>query len=104
MFARRMTADNRLHTAIADFANEGVGIVAGVANECSAASVIKELFGDGHLMAMTGREHHMERSALAVGDRVELGRESSSTTTQTIGLDPPFPPAASWCARITLPS
>jgi hypothetical protein len=55
----------------------------------------QELISDGHLMAMTGRQRHMERSSLYVGDDVNLCRESSSTTTKTICVDPPFPPAAS---------
>jgi hypothetical protein len=46
----------------------------------------------------------VERFAVRRRDGVDFGRKTSARAAQSIALDPPFPPAASWCARTTEPS
>jgi hypothetical protein len=46
----------------------------------------------------------VDRPTLRVDEDVEFGRKTSSRTAQSIALDPPLPPEASWCARTTVPS
>ena len=49
-------------------------------------------------------QRDVDRPALRRRDRVDLGRKASSRTAQMIASDPPFPPAASWCARTVVAS
>lgn len=41
---------------------------------------------------------------MRVRDGVDFRRETSTTSTDIVTFDPPFPPDASWCARTTEPS
>ena len=55
--------------------------------------------GHGRFVLLAGGQLDVERLALYVDDRMDFGRKTSSRAAQSIGLEPPFPPAASWCAR-----
>ena len=99
--ARRIAGDDDLHASLANGTSERVRIVAAVAGQCAPLGVREQLLGGDHFVALPLRERDVERSRLGVDDDVELGRESSSTTTQSVAFDPPFPPDASWCARMT---
>jgi hypothetical protein len=56
------------------------------------------------VVLLAGREDDVKRLPFGGCNRVELGRKTSSRAAQSIASDPPFPPAASWCARTTVPS
>jgi len=103
-FSRRVAADDNLHATTTNVAAEGVGVVAGVADQCATLSVYQQFIGRRHVVAIARGERYVKRTAFPIGDDVDFRREASSTTTQTVCLDPPFPPAASWWARIELPS
>ena len=90
-----IAADDDLHGAAADLAREVVGVISGIADEGVPLSVREKFVGCDHVVTISRRQRDVERSALEVGDRVDLRGEASSTTTQTIDDDPPFPPAAS---------
>ena len=94
--AYRKRGNHGPHVPRSDFSDERIGVVARVAEERCALSIVEQLHGCGHFVALAGRERDVERPALAVGDRVDLGGEAASTTTQTVEFGPPFPPAASW--------
>lgn len=91
----RIAADDDLHSAAANRAGEVIGVVAGIADESLALRVSEQFVGDCHFVTVPGRQCYMEWPTFAVGDDVKLCREASSTTTQTVCVDPPFPPAAS---------
>jgi hypothetical protein len=55
-----------------------------------------DLFRNGRLVLLTRRELDVDRASFGVDERVDLGGETTSRTTQRIADDPPFPPAASW--------
>jgi hypothetical protein len=92
---RRVTADDGLLAASADFASESVGVLARVGDESLAVGVREKLVGGDHVVTVARCQRDVERAPFEVDDRVDLRGESSSTTTQTIDEDPPFPPAAS---------
>ena len=87
--------DDRLHSLGSNGLSERVRVVAGVADECLAASVREKLVGGDHLVPLAGRERDVDRPRFRVDDGVELGRKTSSRAAQSIALDPPFPPDAS---------
>ena len=90
-----VAADDDLHAAPSDGLRERIRIVARVADDGASLSMRDQLVGGGHVVAIPRPQRDVERAALAVGDDIELRRETSSTTTQTVAEDPPFPPAAS---------
>ena len=90
-----VAADDDLHIASANLPRQVVRVVAGVADECAPLSVLEQLVSRDHVVTISLRQCDVERTPLEVGDRMDLRREPSSTTTQTIDDDPPFPPAAS---------
>ena len=75
--------------------DELVGVVARVADEGLTASVVEQLLGGDHFVALARRERDVDRAAFGVDDGVELGRKTSSRAAQSISFDPPFPPDAS---------
>ena len=65
-------------------------IVASVTDEGAALRVFEQLVGRDHVVTIARRQRDVERAPFDVGDRVDLCRESSSTTTQTIDDAPVF--------------
>ena len=99
-----MLRDDGLHPARPDRVDDGLRGVARVGDARLAASVLDELLGLQRFVPVPLGERDVERLALRRGDRVDLGRNASSRTAQMISSDPPFPPAASWCARTIVAS
>jgi hypothetical protein len=64
----------------------------------------QQLVGLGHLVTLARGQLDVPRSASCVDEDMNLGRKTSSRASQSVVLDPPFPPAASRCARTMLPS
>src|SRR5512136_727901 len=96
--------DDRLHSTRADGVDDRLGGVARVADARLSLGVCDEFLGLHGLMPVPLRQRDVERLALRRGDRVDLGRNASSRTPKMISSDPPFPPAASWCARTMVAS
>lgn len=95
LLSLRLRVDYWLDISCSDLPQECVRVVAGVANEGIASSEVEQLECLDHLVSLAWGERDIDRAALGVDDRVELGRESSTTSTDSITLDPPFPPDAS---------
>jgi len=104
VLARGIHRDDGLHTSLADCTDDRVGVVSRICDESLAARVLDQVLRFRRVVLLAGREDDVERLPLAGSDRVELGRKTSSRAAQSIASDPPFPPAASWCARTTVPS
>ena len=45
---------------------------------------------------LPGRQDDPDRQALAIGAKVDLGREATARAAKTLVLSPPFAPAAQW--------
>jgi hypothetical protein len=96
--------DDGLHTASSDGVVDGLPRVARVGDAGPAPGMLHQFFGLGGLVPMSLGQRDVDRLAVRRGDRVDLGRKASSRTAQMIASDPPFPPAASWCARTVVAS
>jgi hypothetical protein len=100
--AQRMRMDDGLNPFGLEAIADGPRVIGGVGYERDAVCVlVEELLGDRSLVLLTWRDCDVNRAAFGVDDGVDLRRETTSRTTQGIVFDPPFPPAASWCARTT---
>jgi len=104
VLSRGIHRDDRLHAPPPDRADDRVGVVSRIGDESLACRVLDQVFRFRRVVLLAGREDDVKRLPLAGRDRVELGRKTSSRAAQSIASDPPFPPAASWCARTTVPS
>lgn len=104
VFARRIHCNYRFHSARADRVDDTVGIVACVGDQGFAGRMLDELLRFGRVMLLTRSQRDVERFAFGRCDCVDLRGKTSSRTAQSIASDPPFPPAASWCARTMEPS
>jgi hypothetical protein len=101
---RGVLRDDRLHAASEDGVVDGLPRVARVGDAGPAPCMVQEFLGLGGLVPVSLGQRDVDRPAFRRGDRVDLGRKASSRTAQMIASDPPFPPAASWCARTVVAS
>lgn len=103
---RRVRGNDRLHShrpgSLADFGR----VVARIGDASFAVCVGKKVRSFGDLVGLPWSQRDVERLGFLGGGRdcVDFGRKTSSRTAQSIASDPPFPPAASWCARTMVPS
>jgi hypothetical protein len=104
VLSRGIHRNDGCHTSPSDRAYDRVGVVPRICDESSASRVLDQVLRFRRVVLLAGREDDVKRLPLAGGDGVELGRKTSSRAAQSIASDPPFPPAASWCARTTVPS
>jgi hypothetical protein len=104
VLARGIHRDHRLHASPQDRSDDRIRVVPSVGDQSFAGRVIDQIFRFGRVVLLAGREDDVKRFAFAGRDRMDLGGKASSRTAQMIASDPPFPPAASWCARMTVPS
>jgi hypothetical protein len=91
-----LRVNDSLDASRLDLLAELVRVVTGIADESAAVSVVEELSSGHHLVALARRQRDVERPAFRVDDRVDFGRKTSTRASQSILLDPPFPPDASW--------
>src|ERR1051325_4342873 len=104
VFSRGVHRDDGLHAPPPDRFDDRVGVVPRIGDKGFAGRVLDQVLRFRRVVLLAGREDDVKRLPLAGGDRVELGRKTSSRAAQSIASPPPFPPAASWCARTTVPS
>jgi hypothetical protein len=104
VLARWVHGDDGLHASSANRTDDRIGIVPSVRDESFAGRVVDQTLRFRRVVLLAGRENDVEGFAFGRRDRVDLGGKTSSRTAQSIASDPPFPPAASWCARTTVPS
>jgi hypothetical protein len=103
-FARRIAVNHWLHTLRMYGCHDPIRVVPRVGDKRSTTSMSDQFLGHHRIVHLTGSQRDVERPPLRVDEGVELGRKTSSRTAQSIALDPPLPPEASWCARTTVPS
>lgn len=100
----RVRSDDRDLLGSSNLSDDLVGIVASIGDHGLARHVFEQALGNGRFMLLPRCQLDVRRLAVCRRDRVELGRKTSCRAAQSISLDPPFPPAASWCARTTVAS
>ena len=77
-----------------------VRVVARVCEDFGPSGVVAEDgFCQRGFVLLARRDFDVERPPFRVDECVDLRGEATSRATQSIALDPPFPPAASWWAR-----
>jgi len=103
-FASGVAVDDRFHAACAHAVDDPIGVVSGVGDERASLRVGNQLLRHVGVMSLSSSQRDVERAALGIDEGMEFGRKTFSRTTQSIALEPPFPPEASWCARTTVPS
>jgi hypothetical protein len=104
VLSRGIHRDDRLHASPADGGDDCIGVVPGVGDQGLAGRVLDQVLRFRRVVLLARREDDVEGLASGRRDRVDLGGKASSRTAKMIASDPPFPPAASWCARTTVPS
>lgn len=104
VLARRVHRDDRLELSLARSVHNPVGVVTGIGDQRLAGRVLDEVLSFSRVVLLPRGQRDFERLAFRRGDDVELRRKTSPRTPQSIASDPPFPPAASWCARTTVAS
>ena len=75
-----------------------VRVVAFVADEVLAARRFDELRRFDDVVDVAGREVDVGWITETVNESVDLGGEAAARASNTLILDPPFPPAECWCA------
>ncbi len=61
-------------------------------------------FGLGRLVHLSGRVEQTEHIAEGIDRNMNLRAQASPRSPDRLLLNPPFPPAACWCARMIVPS
>ena len=90
--------DDRLGVCSGDELAQGVAVVSPIGDHAARVEVREKLGGGGDVVGLAAGEDEAQRPALRVGNRVDLGGQSSSGTPQSLILGPPFPVAACWWA------
>lgn len=75
---RRVGWDHHFHATRRCRAANRLGVVASVADEGFALRMDEELWSDGDLVLLAGRQLDVKRASSAVDDGVDLRRESTS--------------------------
>ncbi len=96
--------DDRLHSLGPDLFAQPVGVVAGIGDARLADRVLQEVLCLRHFVPLAGSQFDVKRPSLGVHDSMNLRGETSTRSTESVLFDPPFPPAASWCARTMVAS
>jgi hypothetical protein len=55
-------------------------------------------------VGLAGGDYDADGQTLGVGASVDLGGQAAARAAERVGLGPPFPPAAQWCARTMVES
>jgi len=85
---------------VAEGCTDAVGIICLVRqHDCSGTNRVKQIVSGLAVMALSGRQAQSDRETLRIDDRVDLGREPASGTTETMISIPLFAVAACWWAR-----
>lgn len=96
--------DDRLHLSRSDRVHDAVRVVACIRDEGLSSRVLDQMLRFRRVVPLACGEGDLDWLAARRRDSVDFRRKASSRTAQTIASDPPFPPAASWCARTTVAS
>lgn len=93
-----MRPNHRREAAPFEYVADALRVVCRVTEEDVAVSVFDQRFRNGRFVPLTWRELDVERLTESVHESVDLGRKPASRPTNIVSVDPPFPPAACWCA------
>ena len=86
---------------LADEVENGVAVIAAVCDDVAPRRQVPQKLGHDALVVCLPRgQNDADRQAIVGHDRVDLGTQSSTRTTDGVILAPFLPPAACWCARM----
>jgi hypothetical protein len=100
-FAVGLGWDHRIDTSTFEVAADGVAIVAFVGQHRFRVGqvVVHQVRVAGHVRRLARGQAEANGKALRIRPGVDLGREPTARTANTVAMNPPLPPAACWCAR-----
>lgn len=100
----RLRRDDWLQAEELEQVAKPIRVVARVGNAGGSNGMEQKVVGFRQLVPLPRGELDVSGSSLSVDEGMNLRRKTSSRVSQSIVLDPPFPPAASRCARTVVPS
>ena len=93
-----------LGTDGANLVAQWVTIVSLIADHVPRFEVFQQDLGAGYVMPLPFRQMQLGRLAPAVDRDVDLSAETAAGTSKSLGVLPPFAPAACWWARTIVES
>jgi len=98
--------DQRLAAALFDVVADGIAVEAAVAEHLLGivVNLLHQGRVGGHVVRLTGGDHDGDGQAFGVAAGVDLSGEAAARAAEGVPLNPPFPPAAQWCARMMVAS
>ena len=86
-------------TLFLDQVADAVAVIGAVGmDDAAPRQGVQQVLGSTAVGGLSGRQQEGERSALSVGDGVDLGVATASADADRLDVRPPFPPAAERCA------
>ena len=80
---------------VLDLSTDRVGVVAFVCMpDVAIGKTMEQRRGGGAIRDLAARQHESERTALSIGQRMDLGRAAAPRAADGLIFLPPFPPAA----------
>jgi hypothetical protein len=94
--ARAGRGNDRLGFSLGDQLAQSVAVISPVGNDAAAFEIRQKLRRSGAVVGFSAGQDEAERPPSSIGQSVDLGRQSSSGTPQSLIRSPPFPVAACW--------
>jgi hypothetical protein len=94
--ARAGRGNDRLGFSLGDQLAQSVAVISLVGNDAAAFEIRQKLRRGGAVVGFSAGQDEAKRPPLSIGQSVDLGRQSSSGTPQSLIRSPPFPVAACW--------
>src|SRR5262249_17109723 len=96
--------DHGHHLALCHMRTKAVRIESFVGKDVPAGQISDQGLGLGRFVHLAGGIEQTQHIAEGIDSNVDFRAQPSTRTPDRLFLNPPFPPAACWCARIIVPS
>jgi hypothetical protein len=83
---------------------DAIGVVGAVSKHMLGREPVDQGFGLRAVVDLTWRKDQAERIAKSVDGDMDFGAQPAARAADRLRLNPPFPPAACWCARMIVAS
>ena len=95
-FSVRFGWDDWGDRSIVEGGNEGVGVEGLVGDQSAGRDSFDQRFGASEIVILAGAEHHLDRIAESVDERVNLGRQSAAGSADGLRTVFFWAPALCW--------
>src|SRR5215470_13557267 len=96
--------DHGGYAAVCEMSAKPIGIEGLVSDDVVGGQASNQGFGLSRLVHLSGRVEQAQHIAEGINGDVNLRAQPSARASDRLLLNPPFPPAACWCARMIVPS